>query len=247
MKNSENTEADPRTVVTGFSQRVADMSADEKPREKCERFGIKSLSVVELIAITLGSGLPGKSVVDLSREIMQACDNKPARLASMTVSQLCREFKGVGKAKAISLLAAIELGMRVSAEQGFSDCPVIRSSEDVASLMGHRLKFIDHEQFWILLLDRRNHVREVHQLSAGGTAATVVDPKLLFRYALEHGASGIVAVHNHPSGNLQPSAEDDRLTKRLRSGAELLDIRFLDHLIIAEGGFYSYADNGRLC
>lgn len=241
MKNFEQVD-DARP----FGLKVAEMADDDKPREKAMKLGLKNLSYVELIAIALGSGLPGKSVIELSREILAKCENKPARLATMTVEGLCRQFKGVGPAKAITLLSAIELGMRVGSEQAFDECPAITTSADVVKVIGHRLKFLDHEEFWVLLLDRRNRVRAQQQLSAGGMAATVVDPKLLFRYVLENGASGIIVVHNHPSGNLRPSAEDDRLTRRLKDGAALLDIRMLDHVIIAEGGHYSYMDNGKL-
>lgn len=232
--------------IPSYGGRIADMQESDKPREKCLRYGVKSLSDAELIAIALGSGLQGKSVLDLSKEILHECENRTARLATMTIETLCNRFKGVGPAKAISLLAAIELGMRVGSSAGFDDCPTITSAEFVNRLMSPKLRFLNHEEFWILCLDRRNRVRHYYKVSAGGLAATVVDLKLIFRFALEHSASSIIAVHNHPSGSLTPSHEDDALTRRIMEGAKTLDIRFLDHVIISETGYFSYTDSNRL-
>lgn len=226
--------------------RVSDMADSEKPREKAMAQGLKSLTYTELIAIALGSGLPGKSVVELSHEILNYCDNKPARMASLTINELCNEFKGIGPAKAISLLAAIELGMRVHSERAFDGLPVIRSGADVEALMGNKLKFLDHEEFWVLLLDRRNRVRITHRLSSGGTSATVVDLKQLFKMVVLNTLSSIIVIHNHPSGNLRPSADDDNLTRRIKEGGKLLDVRLLDHIIISEEGYYSYTEEGKL-
>lgn len=238
---------DDPTIVDPYQPlKVADMSDDDKPREKAIAHGVKTLTYAELIALALGSGIPGKSVLELSREILKYCENRPARMAQLTIADLCNEFKGIGPAKAVSLLAAIELGMRIHGEQTTGELATIRSGADVNALMGNKLKFIDHEEFWVLMLDRRNRVRTTYRLSSGGSAATVVDLKQLFKYAIQQNLSSLIVVHNHPSGNLRPSTQDDNLTRKIKDGAKLLDINLLDHVIISEEGYYSYVEEGRL-
>lgn len=229
----------------GRSFRVADMSDTDKPREKAINHGVKSLSDTELVAIALGSGMVGKSVLELSREILASFHNNLAELHRATISGLMSSAKGVGPAKAVQLMAAIELGMRASTAVAFKGNPVIKNGDDVHRVMRNRMR-MDVEETWVLVMNRRNQIAHYLLISRGGTAATVVDPKVIFREVLARLGDAIIMVHNHPSGNLRPSGEDDNLTRRMRDGARLLDIRMIDHIIITEEGYYSYAENSRI-
>lgn len=230
---------------TAVPNRVSDLSEDDKPRERALSLGVSSLSNSELIAITLGSGLPGKSVLQLSREIMRDCDNNLGNLRRKSIKDLMKSYKGVGAAKAVSLAAALELGMRASEACAGEKRDVITSAGDVFGIMRNRLR-LEVEEVWLLCLDRRNRVKDKMLVSRGGTSSSVVDPKVLFKMAVDCMASAVIMVHNHPSGNLRPSADDDRLTVRIKDGGKLLDIRLLDHVIVTDGGYYSYADEGRI-
>lgn len=233
----------PETPFT--SLRITDMSDDDRPREKAMKHGIGSLSDAELLAIIFGGGLPGMSVVDMSRKILADCDNRLSLLARLTIDEMCKKYKGVGPAKAISLAAAFELGARCRRDMKNAEA-VIRSSKDVYELMRGHMELLDYEEFWILILTRGNTVKYRRCISQGGTSATVVDVKLLLKRAIDCVASAIILIHNHPSGAVRPSADDDHLTKRIKDGAQLLDIRVLDHVIIGRDRFYSYNDEGRL-
>lgn len=225
--------------------RVADLDSDDKPREKALKHGIGVLTNAELIAIVLGSGLPGKSVISLSQEMLNRADNNLYKLSKLTIQQLCKSFKGVGPAKAISLAAAFELGTRCNTTMEDLD-PVCRSSKDAYNLMRQQLQRLTVEEFWVLHLSRSGRLISKQLISRGGTSATVVDVKIVIKGALENLASTIILVHNHPSGNLVPSPQDDALTQRIKKAAELMEIKVVDHIVIAQGGFYSYADEGRL-
>ncbi len=225
--------------------RIADLADADKPREKAMAKGLNALTDAELMAIILGSGQRGKSVLELSREILSRCGNRLGPLSRMTIAELMRDIKGLGPAKAISLLAAVELGCRCRSDLALEN-PQISSSAAIYEHMRPKLERLNHEEFWMLTLNRANRVAREFLISQGGMASTVVDPKLIFKKAIDIQAAGIVLVHNHPSGNIKPSIEDDRLTKRITDGAALLDIRVLDHLIISPSGYYSYFDNGKL-
>lgn len=225
--------------------RIADLADADKPREKAMAKGLSALTDVELMAIILGSGQRGKSVLELSREILSRCGNRLGPLSRMTIAELMRDIKGLGPAKAISLLAAVELGCRCRSDLALEN-PQITSSAAIYEHMRPKLERLNHEEFWMLTLNRANRVAREFRISQGGMASTVVDPKLIFKKAIDIQAAGIVLVHNHPSGNIRPSIEDDRLTQRIKDGATLLDIRVLDHLIISPSGYYSYFDNGKL-
>ena len=227
------------------SSRVADLNIDDKPREKAMRHGIQSLSKAELLAIILGSGMVGKSVIDLSREILRDNDNNISRIARMSVDELCRRYNGIGPAKAVSLLAAFELGTRCI-EDGQKLPEQIRDASDVYAIMRQKLQHINYEEFWIIHLSRANRIIACECVSRGGTASTVVDVKLILKSALNKLSSSIILVHNHPSGNLMPSSLDDTITRRVKAGAETLDIRVIDHVIITPTGYYSYTDKGKL-
>lgn len=225
---------------------IKNLGEDDKPREKALAQGIRALSDAELVAIIFGGGLPGMSVVDMARGILRDCDGRVDRLASLTMDEMMGKYKGVGPAKAVSLAAAFELGRRNREQASLHEDPQIRSSADVVRLMQPTLESLEYEEFWVLMLSRSNRVRYRRCISQGGTASTVVDVKLLLKRALDCLAEGIILVHNHPSGNPSPSGQDDSLTRRIKEGAALLDIRVPDHVIIARGNSYSYMDNGRL-
>lgn len=225
---------------------VRRLNDDDKPREKALMHGIRSLSDAELIAIIFGGGLPGMSVIDMARVILTDCDNRVDNLARLSINELMSKYKGVGPAKAVSLAAAFELGRRNREQASLNDDPLIRSSADVVRIMQPLLESLEYEEFWVLTLSRANRVTYRRCVSQGGTAATVVDVKLLLKRALDCLADGIILVHNHPSGNPRPSMQDDAITRRIKEGAALIDIRVLDHIIIARDKTYSYADEGKL-
>lgn len=225
--------------------RIADMADDDKPREKALRNGIRSLSDTELIAILLGGGLQGKSVIDLSREIYDSYGHSLTDMARSSIREMCSRFKGIGPAKAITIAAALELGGRRKDIQTASK-PLVQSSQDAYQAIRQQIENLPIEEFWILLLSRSNRIIAKECISRGGTAATVVDVKLIMKHAIEHLASGMILVHNHPSDNIRPSGPDDNLTQKICEAGRLMDIKVLDHLIIGSTGFYSYADNGRL-
>jgi DNA repair protein RadC len=222
------------------------MWADEdRPREKLVAKGRHILTDAELLAIILGSGNRNESAVDLARRILNENGNNLEKLSRLTVSEL-QNFSGVGEAKAISIVATLELGRRRNANLLPDEEPVIRSSADSYRLIRVELEDLDHEQFWVLLLNRGNKIIRKELVSRGGMNSTVVDPKLVFRSALTWGASGIVVCHNHPSGGIKPSENDIRLTRRLREAASFLEIALLDHIIVGANSYFSFADDGLL-
>lgn len=228
-----------------FLGRISDLDENDKPREKAISLGIRSLSNAELLAIILGSGLPGKSVIALSQEILASCSNRLSRLSMMSMHEMTKNYKGVGMAKAISLAAAFELGLRARDEEVITD-PIIRGSEDIYNVMRSRLQRLNYEEFWVLYLSRSNRIMYEQCISKGGTAGTVVDTKLILKRAIELLASSIILVHNHPSGNLQPSREDENITDAIKQAGKLIDVRLLDHLIITPNAYYSFLDHNHL-
>lgn len=226
-------------------QPIRHWAEEDRPREKLLQKGKNALSDAELIAILLGSGSRGESAVDLARKILQSAGNKLHELGKMEVKQL-KTFKGMGEAKALTLMAALELGRRRRAES-LPDRPQITASRDVYEYAAPWMQDLPHEEFYVILLNRANKVIGHRQISSGGVSGTVVDVKLIFKEALQALASGIVALHNHPSGNLKPSEADIKLTRKIKDAAKLLDIQLLDHLIISgDKGYYSFADEGML-
>ena len=228
-----------------FMGRIADLDEGDKPREKALTQGIRSLSNAELLAIIFGSGLPGKSVISMSQEILASCNNRLSRLSRISIHEMKKRFKGVGTAKAISLAAAFELGLRTRDEDAALD-PQIKCSTDIYNMMRAKLERLEYEEFWVLYLSRSNRVIYEECMSKGGVSGTVTDIRLILKRAIELLASGIILVHNHPSGNLRPSPDDDRITTKAKEAAKLLDINVLDHLIITPTSYFSYNDNGRL-
>jgi len=216
----------------------------DRPREKLILKGKVSLSDAELIAILIGSGNSEQTAVELSQHILSACENNLANLARLSVKDL-EKFRGIGEAKAIAIVAALEIGRRRK-EAEPTKKSFIQSSEDAFNLLQGDLMDLTHEEFWMILMKRNNEVIRKEMISSGGVSGTVVDAKLVFKRALEMTSSAIILAHNHPSGNLKPSEEDMRLTKKMKEAGKTLDIAILDHLIITDNDFYSFSDNGML-
>lgn len=223
---------------------IKEWSVEDRPREKLILRGKSSLTDAELIAILLGSGTLTLSAVDLAKRVLQSAENNLHELARLTVKDLIR-IKGIGEAKAISIVAALELGRRRKELEPESK-PHITTSKAAFELIKADLLDIPHEEFWVLLLNRANKVTRKQQVSQGGVTGTVADPKIIFKLALEELASGVILAHNHPSGNLTPSQSDINLTNKLKEAGKLLEIQVLDHLIIAGQNYFSFADEGML-
>ena len=224
------------------SIKIYELAEEDRPREKLLLKGKSTLSDAELIAILIGTGTAACSAVDLSRMLLASVGNNLATVARMSVSDLCK-FKGIGEAKAISIISALELGRRRK-EQEPPKLLKITSSRQVYELMRPDLYDESVEQVYLLLLNRSNGLIKKERVSQGGTTASVVDPKVVFRFALEQGAHSLILIHNHPSGNLQPSESDKRLTQRLQKIGKELEILLLDHLIYTDQGYFSFADEG---
>ncbi|MDX6190191.1 DNA repair protein RadC [Flavobacterium sp. Fl-318] len=220
---------------------IRNWSEDDRPREKLMLKGKSALSDSELIAILIGSGNRNESAVDLSKRILTTADNLSA-LGKMSIPQLMN-FKGIGEAKAISIVAALELGRRRRSEDSV-ELIKITSSKLVFEIMQPIIGDLPHEEFWVLFLNNSNKVIFKSQLSKGGIAGTIVDVRLVFKLALEKGATGLILCHNHPSGALSPSDADKKITKTLKLAGDSLDVKVLDHLIITETKYYSFVDEG---
>ena len=217
---------------------------EDRPREKFALKGKSTLSDAELIAILIGSGNTEESAVELSKRILASVSNNLNELGKIDLSELMK-FKGIGEAKAISIAAALELGRRRKLTEVIKN-PKITSSGDVYDIMATLLSDLKHEEFWVLILNQGNKVIHKSKVSSGGVASTVADSKLIFKPALEKLGSSIILCHNHPSGNLTPSAADIQLTKKNVEAGKLLDIRVLDHIIVANDKYYSFADEGMM-
>ncbi|MDE5634325.1 MAG: DNA repair protein RadC [Muribaculaceae bacterium] len=225
--------------------RIRDLSEDEKPREKALKQGFDTLTDTELLALLLGTGVPGKSVIDLAREILRDNDNKLRVLSRRSVQDLMRTYKGMGPAKATLLVAAMTFGARCQTDLGVKD-PQMASSRDVYTYMRSHLERLNYEEFWILHLNRANRVQYAERMGKGGLAATYVDARLIAKSAIDHLSSALILVHNHPSGNLQPSASDDSVTRKIKEVCQICEISVQDHIIIGPSGYYSYRDEGRV-
>lgn len=217
---------------------------EDRPREKMMAHGAAALSNAELLAILIGSGNVEESAVELMRKVLNDYRNSLSELGKCTVEDLCR-YKGIGTAKAVTILAASELGKRRKAEEP-GERKQIRCSQDIYSLCHPFMCDLPVEECWALLLNQASRVIDRVRIGQGGLASTVVDVRCVLREALLKRASSLVLCHNHPSGNIAPSREDDRLTQSLFQAAQTMNIRMLDHVIISDGAYYSYADEGRL-
>ncbi len=219
-------------------------AAEDRPREKLLLKGKSSLSDAELIAILLGTGTAALSAVDLAKKLLQTTENNLDVLARLGVKDLTK-IKGIGEAKAISIVAALELGRRRK-DLMPNEKPKITSSQDAYEQVKGELMDLPHEEFWVILTNRANRIIKKQQVSIGGVAGTVADPKLIFKLAVEELASGLILCHNHPSGNVAASQADIILTNKLKEAGKLLEIQVLDHIIVAGKRYFSFADEGML-
>lgn len=214
----------------------------DRPREKLLLNGRRHLTDAELIAILIGSGNRNETAVDLSRRILGFYSNNLDGLGKVSVNDLSK-FKGIGEAKAIAIIAAMELGRRRK-ETAEPEVVKITTSTDAFEILLPVFADLNHEEFWILILNQANYVIGTQLISKGGMAGTVADPKIIFKTALEHNAAYVILAHNHPSGNLKPSQQDTSITKKLVEAGKMLDLYVLDHLIVTNKLFYSFADHG---
>lgn len=219
---------------------IKNWSEDDQPREKLLYKGKNALSDAELVAILIGSGSRNESAVELCKRILQQNNNQLHQLQKQSIQQLM-QFKGIGEAKAITIVAALELAKRLQLSET-KELTKIGSSEDVFKLMQPIIGDLSHEEFWVLLLNNSNKVIYKLQLSKGGLTQTVVDIRMLFKTALEHLATALILVHNHPSGQLIASGADKDITQKIKLAGNSLDIKLLDHLIITQIGYFSFAD-----
>lgn len=221
---------------------IKQWAEEDRPREKLLLKGKSVLSEAELIGVIIGSGSRTQTAVDLAKQILHSVDNNLNLLAKLSVSDL-KKFKGIGEAKAINIVSALELGRR----RKNSDQPKIikiTGSKSVYEIMRPYLSDLPYEEFWVLLLNRANQLLKPVAISQGGVSGTVADPKIIFKHALDALASGIVLIHNHPSGNTNPSQSDIKLTQKLKEAGIILEIPVLDHLIYTDSGYLSMADEG---
>jgi len=223
---------------------IKDWAVEDRPREKMQKKGISSLSDAELIAILLRSGNSDETAVTVAQRLLTLAQNNLNELGKFSLHQIT-QIKGIGEAKAITVLAALELGRRRKAVEAINR-ERVTSSHDVVEIFQPILADLPHEEFWALLLNKANKVIDKVRVSQGGVAGTVVDVRIIVKTAVEKLASSIIIAHNHPSGNPKPSDKDIAITKKLKDAANLFDISILDHLIITDNECYSFADNGNL-
>jgi len=220
---------------------IKNWKEDDRPREKLLFKGKNALSDAELIAILIGSGNKQENAVELAKRILLGTNNNLNELAKLSVNDLI-QFKGIGEAKAITIITALELGRRRRLEEALLR-PKITSSKKVFDIMQPIIGELNHEEFWILYLNNSNKIIYKNQLSSGGITSTLVDVRVLFKKALELSSVAIILCHNHPSGSLKPSKSDLDLTKKIQEGGKSLDIKILDHLLITEKAYFSFADS----
>jgi len=224
---------------------IKEWASDDQPRQKLLSKGVENLSDSELLAILINHGIPGKSALSLAKELLQHCKNDLNNMGNMSVKSICKlGIKGLGEAKAISITAALELGLR--RHQLIVKKDTVKSSQDIAEFLRAKLAHKTQEIFAVLFLNRANRVIALETISEGGITGTVVDIRIIMKKAVLHNAISIILCHNHPSGNLQPSRADEMITQKIKEAALLFDIRLLDHIIVSIDGHYSFADEGKL-
>lgn len=216
----------------------------DRPREKLERLGANALSDAELLAILIGSGTANESAVDLMKRILKDCNNNLNTLGKLSLHRL-EEYKGIGPAKAITILAACELGKRRQRAK-VEDAPLLNSAEAIYNYMYTTIQDLDIEEGWILMMKQNFRLIEAKRISIGGLTMAPIDIRLMMKEALMKNTTILAFCHNHPSGNTSPSHEDDLLTTRIRKACELLSIHFADHVVLTDGKYYSYREEGRL-
>ncbi|QGW28689.1 RadC family protein [Phnomibacter ginsenosidimutans] len=221
---------------------IKQWATDDKPREKMLARGADALSATELLAILINNGTRSKSAIDLARELLLLGSNSLSSLAKMSLKDL-QKVKGVGPAKAVAIKAALQLGILLE-EEALNQLPVLRSSKDIAVYLRKRLQHESRESFIVVYLNKANRVLATEVVSTGGVTGTIADPKIIFKRALELQASHLILSHNHPSGNLRPSEADRKLTDKIKQAARLIDMEVIDHIIVSDQGYYSFADSG---
>jgi len=224
---------------------IKQLSVEDRPREKMIQKGLSSLSEAELLAILLGSGSTKESAVELAKRIMVAYGNNLNQLGKAGISELKNSFHGVGEAKAVTIVASMELGRRRLLQESL-EMPTIKSSNDAYQLLSPMMGDLPHEEFWIVMLNRANKIITRYNVSKGGLTGTVIDVRLILKKALEVYAASMIISHNHPSGNLSPSDADIKITKKIKEAGLIMDIPVLDHIIVTDNGYFSFADEGLL-
>lgn len=224
--------------------KIKDWAVEDRPREKLLKKGMISLTDAEIIALLIGSGSRKETAVELSRRILKDAGNSLHELGKLSIHEL-QKYSGIGEAKAIAIAAALELGRRRQLSD-IRDKKQVTSSQDVFKMLHPRLGDLPHEEFWVVLLSRANKIVDELKISHGGTSGTVTDVKIILKEAIDRRACGIIMCHNHPSGNLNPSKADLGITQKLKNAAAYLDIQVLDHIILGDNNYYSFADEGTL-
>lgn len=224
--------------------KIKSWAEEDRPREKLMGKGRQILSEAELIAILIGSGSRNETAVELSKRILSSTGNNLNELGKLGVKELTK-FKGIGEAKAVSIVAALELGRRRKETEVIKK-EKITTSKDAYDAIRPKMLDLPHEEFWLIILNRANAIIKKEMISRGGVAGTVVDTKIIFKTAVEHYASSIIICHNHPSGNLKPSDADIRITKNIKDAGKIMEIPLIDHLIVTDSGYYSFADEGMI-
>lgn len=227
-----------------MSLKITDWAVGDRPRERLCSKGPSSLSDAELLAILIGSGTKNASAVDIARELLAMAGNNLSELGKLTVTDIIK-LKGIGHARAVTLIAALELGRRRKLAEA-TDTPRIKSSADVFNIFHPLVEDLSYEEFWILFLNRANRIINRMKISQGGVSGTVTDVRIILKNAVECLASGIILCHNHPSGNNSPSEADIKITRKIKEAGELMDVQLLDHVIICGKEYYSFADNAML-
>ena len=224
---------------------IKDWAEEDRPREKMLLKGVAALSDAELLGILIGSGNKNETAVELAQRILHSASNNLNALGKLEIKDLIKNFNGIGEAKAITIVAALELGKRRKLSEVVTQ-PQITSSEDVYQIFHPVLADLKHEEVWVLLLNRANKVLKKIQVSKGGVSGTVVDIRMIMKEAIDSLASGMILCHNHPSGNSNPSGDDNNITQKLKEAGMIMDVRLFDHIIVSDYSYYSYLDNGRL-
>jgi DNA repair protein RadC len=230
-------------MANPYKLNIKQWAEEDRPREKLLLKGKSALSNAELLGILIGSGTKELTAVDLAKLILDQNNNDLNKIARLSVQEL-KKFNGIGDARAINIVSALEIGRRRTNED--SKLEKITGSADAYESMKPELSDLPYEEFWLLLLNRANKIIKKQSISQGGVSGTVADPKLIFNYALSHLASSVILVHNHPSGNTKPSEADKRLTKQLYEAGKLLEIAVLDHIIFTDNAYFSFADENLL-
>lgn len=224
---------------------IKNWALDDRPREKLLSKGSEALSTSELLAILINNGTKDKSAVDLAKELLSEVHNDLQKLGALSVMELLKlKIKGLGEAKAVTIAAAMELGIRRDVLE--KKKVIIVSSKDIADYLRAQFQYKSHELFTVVFLNRANKVLHHEIISEGGITGTVADPRVILKKALEHNATSIILSHNHPSGSLKPSRQDEEITSKLKEAGRYMDIQVIDHIIVSDEGYYSFADEGIL-